>query len=325
MCTSLTLQTEHFYFGRNLDLEYEFKEQVVITPRNYPFAFRRSGILYSHYAFIGMATVVDGYPLYADAMNEKGLCIAGLNFPENAFYPETEDPFKNNISPFELTPWLLGRCSSVKEARTQIEEMHLINIPFREDIPLTPLHWHIADRESSIVLECTKDGMQVYDNPAGVMTNNPPFGFQMLNLCQYLSVSASYPQNGFSTSLDLCPFGQGFGGIGLPGDFSPASRFVKAAFLKMNSACIGDEETSIAQFFHILDNVSMVRGSVLNQKKQCMMTTYSCCMDCDTGVNYYKTYYNNQIHAVSLHRADLDADCLRTYPLEKKQKIAWKN
>ncbi|MCI8318491.1 MAG: choloylglycine hydrolase family protein [Lachnospiraceae bacterium] len=325
MCTSLTLQTGHFYFGRNLDLEYSFNERVVITPRHFPFVFRKAGVLHSHYAMIGMASVIDGYPLYADAMNEKGVCIAGLNFPDNAYYPKKEEPFKNNISPFELAPWLLGRCSSVAEIREQIKEMHLIDIPFREDIPLSPLHWHIADRNDSIVLECTKDGMQVYENPVGVMTNNPPFGFQMLNLRQYLAISSGYPENCFSTALDLCPFGQGFGGIGLPGDFSPASRFVKAAFLKMNSSCESDEESSVAQFFHILDNVSMVRGSVYNQDKKCLTTTYSCCMDCDEGINYYKTYYNNQINAVCLRWVDLDQSCLLEYPLEKTQQIAWRN
>ena len=83
MCTSIAMKTNDFYFGRTMDLEYNFNECVVFTPRNYPVPFRKMGMMKRHYALLGMATVMDGFPLYAEAANEKGLCIAGLNFPDN--------------------------------------------------------------------------------------------------------------------------------------------------------------------------------------------------------------------------------------------------
>ena len=107
MCTAATYQTRDFYFGRNLDYECSYGEQVVVVPRNFPFALRHGGELARHYAMIGMAHVAGGYPLFYDAVNEKGLCIAGLNFVGNAVYGKPQAGCEN-IAVFELIPWLLG-------------------------------------------------------------------------------------------------------------------------------------------------------------------------------------------------------------------------
>lgn len=325
MCTSIAMKTNDFYFGRTMDFEYNFNECVVFTPRNYPLPFRRTSIMDRHYAMLGMATVAEGYPLYADAVNEKGLCIAGLNFPDNAYYPPQEDSENKNISPFELILWILGQCATTAEVKTLLASTHLVSIPFSPTLPLAPLHWHIADSTGSLVLENTKNGMELYDNPVGVLTNNPTFGFQTTNLCQYMNLISGSPQNCFSSIKSLVPFGQGLGSFGLPGDYSPASRFVKAAYLSMNSVCEKDEMSSISQFFHILDSVSMIRGSVVTPHELYDVTTYSCCMNATKGIYYYKTYTNNQITAVDMHRENLTSDILRTYPLTTAQQIAWAN
>ena len=298
MCTSIAMKTNDFYFGRTMDLDYEFHTSVVITPRNYPVTFRRSSVLRRHNAIIGMASVLDDYPLYAEAANEKGLCMAALNFPDNAYYPDEEDPRKTNISPFELFHWILGQCGTVEEARRLLDSTHLVNIPFSSSLPLTPLHWHIADQTCSATLENTRDGLHLYDNSVGVLTNNPAFHFQLTNLCQYMNLVTGSPKNCFSSISGLVPFGQGLGCVGLPGDFSPASRFVKAAYLNLSSICNDDEASSISQVFHILDSVSLVKGSVITSDDLCDVTTYSCCMNATKGIYYYKTYNNNQLTAV---------------------------
>lgn len=325
MCTSIAMNTEDFYFGRTMDIEYSFNENVVFTPRNFSLPFRRNDTLRRHYAMLGMASVMEGYPLYAEAVNERGLCIAGLNFPDTAYYPPKEDPIKQNVSPFELILWLCAKCASVTDVKQLMESTHLINIPFNDDTPLTPLHWHIADRERSIVLESTQNGLEIYDNPVGVLTNNPGFSFQTTNLCQYMNLTTSCPQNCFSNIKSLVPFGQGLGSFGLPGDFSPASRFVKAAYLTMNSVCEKGEMSSVSQLFHILDSVSMIRGSVITNQKLYDTTTYACCMNATKGRYYYKTYTNFQLTAVDLRRENLDADALKTYPLATEPQIAWAN
>lgn len=325
MCTSIAMNTEDFYFGRTMDIEYSFNENVVFTPRNYPIAFRRNDTLRRHYAMLGMASVMEGYPLYAEAVNERGLCVAGLNFPDNAYYPPGEDPIKQNVSPFELILWLCAKCASVTDARQLLASTHLVDIPFNNDLPLAPLHWHIADRERSIVLESTRNGLEISDNPVGVLTNNPSFSFQTTNLCQYMNLTTTCPQNCFSNIKSLVPFGQGLGSFGLPGDYSPASRFVKAAYLSMNSVCEKDEMSSVSQLFHILDSVSMVRGSVVTNQKLYDTTTYACCMNATKGRYFYKTYSNSQLTAVDIHRENLNAETLKTYPLVTDPQIAWAN
>lgn len=325
MCTSIAMNTQDFYFGRTMDLDREFGARVIFTPRNYPFAFRREGTLRRHYALLGMATVSERYPLYAEAVNEVGLCIAGLNFPDNAYYPSDPDDNKANISPFELIFWLLGKCATAAEARRLLENTKLINIPFSEKLPVAPLHWHIADQRESLVLESTAEGMKLYDNPVGVLTNNPSFDFQMTNLCQYLNLTVSCPENCFSTSVKLKPYGQGLGSFGLPGDFSPSSRFVKAAYLRLNSVCGEDEQSSVAQFFHLLDSVAMPRGSVITDQDGCDITMYTCCMDAARGIYYYKTYGNSQLTAVDMNREDLESSDFKEYPWVRAQQVAWAN
>ena len=126
MCTAAEYSTKHHYFGRNLDLEYSYHEEVTITPRHFPFQYRRMAAQKTHYAIIGMAFIAGGYPLYYDAANEKGLGMAGLNFPGNAYYGEMKAD-ADNIAPFEIIPWVLGQCGDLDEAKVLLSRMNLIN------------------------------------------------------------------------------------------------------------------------------------------------------------------------------------------------------
>ncbi|NBK77503.1 linear amide C-N hydrolase [bacterium D16-76] len=325
MCTSIAMARGDFFFGRNMDWDCGFGERVAITPRRFPFDFRKARPMHRHYAMIGMGALTSAYPLYAEASNEKGLCMAGLNFPQNAWYSPKIDPVKNNISPFELIPWVLGQCATVGEARCLLENTHLVSIPYSDKVALSPLHWHIADKSGSIALESTKDGMHVYDNPLGVMTNNPPFPFQLQNVCQYLNLDPGTPRNCFSSIDGLEPFGYGLGSVGLPGDFSPASRFVKAAYLAVNSICHGDEDSCVAQMFHLLGSVAMVRGSVVAPGGELEMTTYTCAINATKGRYYFTSYHNSGLTGVELFQEDLEGEKLVTYPLEEKACVNWLN
>ncbi len=302
MCTSIAMNADRFYFGRNLDLEYDFGQRVVITPRSYPFHFRCAAPMTEHPAIIGMATVVDGYPLYSEAANEHGLCIAGLNFPQNAYYYPEVSESRRNISPFELIPWLLCHCRSVAEVKELLTKTRLVDIPFSESLPLTPLHWHVADQDASIAVEPAVGGLQIYDNPIGVLTNEPPFPFHQANLCRYMHLSPAPPRNHLREIDGIAPFGAGMGAIGLPGDSSSPSRFVRAAFLLYHSrpADLANEDVCVNQFFHLLSAVEMVRGSVILADGSCEFTRYSSCINADRGIYYYTTYENREIRAVEL-------------------------
>jgi len=324
MCTALTYQTRSHYFGRNLDLEHTYGEAVTITPRLFPLPFRRVRDLPRHYAMIGVAHVADGYPLYYDATNEKGLSMAGLNFPGNAcYFPPAPD--RDNISPFELIPWILGQCSSLNEVYPLLERIHLAAIPFSAQLPLSPLHWIISDENRSITVESVKDGLKIYDNPVGVLTNNPPFDFHMTNLNHYMSLSIDSPDNRFSSQIPLTPFSRGMGAIGLPGDLSSSSRFIKAAFTKLNSVSGSSESESISQFFHVLSGVAQQRGCVRMPDGTYEITIYSSCCNTCKGIYYYTTYENSQITAVDMNRENLDGDTLVSYALAQGQKIFLQN
>lgn len=322
MCTAITFTRKDFYFGRTLDLEGTFGEEVVVTPRHFPLPFTHRPTLQNHYAIIGMAHVSDGYPLYYDAVNEKGLCIAGLNFPGFCQY-QSPSEVKDNVASFEFIPWILGQCTGVEEVRSLLPELRLTADPFSRDYPATPLHWMIADRSECIVVESLASGIQVYENPVGVLTNSPPFDDQMFLLRNFMHLSANPPQNHFSPDIDLKPYSRGMGAIGLPGDLSSQSRFVRAAFTKLNSLCT--EEESISQFFHILDSVNQTRGCCRLEDGNCEITQYTSCCNASQGIYYYTTYSNRRISAVDLHREDLDGDRLYRFPLVTGEDIRFIN
>lgn len=305
MCTCITYDNGDFYFGRNLDLDCSFGETVVMTPRNFPLEFRMAGRRDRHYAMIGMASASDRFPLYAEAVNEKGLCMAGLNFPGNAYY-QKPDGEGLELASFELIPWILGTCANVEEAEEYLKELKVTDTAFSDQMPPAPLHWMLADKEQCLVLEAVREGLRIYENPFGVLTNNPPFDYHRVNMNNYLNLSAKSPQNRFSDQLNLQPYAQGMGAAGLPGDASSASRFVRATFLKWNSVAPQDEKSNVSQFFHILDGVAMVRGSVITEAGTYDVTTYSCCINTRTGAYYYKTYDDSQIRKVEIEKSCLD-------------------
>lgn len=324
MCTAANYKTKDHYFGRTFDYEISYGELIAVTPRNYPFKFRKVKDLDTHYAMIGVAAVISDYPLYYDATNEKGLSMAGLNFPGNADYkPEMEG--KDNVTPFEFIPWILGQCSNVKEALALLNKINLVDISFNEQLPLSPLHWIISDRDKSITVESVKDGLKIYDNPVQVLTNNPPFDMQMFNLNNYRNLSIQSPENSFAENIDLDIYSRGMGGMGLPGDLSSMSRFVKVAFTKLNSLSGDSESESISQFFHILGSVEQQRGCVLVAEGEYEITIYTSCCNTDKGIYYYTTYENHQISAVDMHRENLDGDKVVTYPLINGQQIHIQN
>ena len=324
MCTCIDLKTKDYYFGRNLDLDERFGEKVVITPRNYKFDWKNGSTIFTKYAMIGMASVVQNYPLYAEAANERGLAMAGLYFPQNAYFFEPKDS-NLNLAPYELIPYFLGQYATVAEIKNNIKSLNITNIPFVQGLPIADLHWMISDGENCIVLEQMKDGLKIYDNPVGVLTNNPPFDYHLMNLNNYMNLTPNNKEKGFSNKIDLQAYGQGMGAIGLPGDVSPASRFIRAAFYKLNSICKEDEESSVTQFFHILDSVAMVQGATMTKEGKYDITTYSCCINLSKGIYYYKTYTNNQITAIKMSEKEKLKTKLSIYELIENQQIKYVN
>ena len=326
MCTASNYITEKHYFGRNFDYEISYNERVTITPRNYEFKYRKIDDVKTHYAIIGIAAGIDGYPLYYDACNEKGLAIAGLNFAGNAVYREYEEGMVN-VTPFELIPYVLSTASTVSEAKELLKDVNLVNINFADELPLSPLHWMMSDNSGeAIVIEPMEDGLKIYDNPVGVMTNNPPFDKQLFSLNNYRNLSNKSPENTFGGDIDLDEYSRGMGGIGLPGDLSSSSRFAKVAFTRTNSYSDVDEASSVGQFFHILGSVEQQNGcTFINDPNLYEYTIYSSCYNTQDGILYYRTYKNSQITAVSLNNEDLESDELISYLLINEEQFNFIN
>ncbi len=324
MCTALTLKTEDFYFGRTLDLDSSYAEEVSVVPRNMPLVFRKKPAMSRHYAMIGMATAVGDMPLFYDASNEFGLSMAGLNFPENACYFEEKDDC-DNITPFEFIPWILGQCKDLSEARAMLDVINLVDIPFSESLKNAPLHWIIADKDGALVVESMTDGVHIHENTVGVMTNNPPFDYHMFNLNNYRTLRVDNGNTPFSEQLGLSNYCQGLGAVGLPGDVSSMSRFVRAVFGRECSVCKKDENSSVSQFFHILGSVSMNRGVCMVPSGNFDITVYTSCINTAKGLYYYTTYDNQRISLVDMHKCNLEEKKLFRFPLVSERGIYYVN
>ncbi len=324
MCTAVSVRGSSHLFGRTLDYEKSYGEEIVLLPRRCSFSFRNGTVLKEHFAMIGMAHVAQSVPLYYDAVNEHGLAMAGLNFVGNACYQEPGKGRKN-VAQFEVIPWILCTCRTVKEARKALSGMNITAEAFSEALPVAQLHWLLADKEEAITIEAVREGLKVYDNPVGVLTNNPPFDMQMTMLAQYQQLSPRDPENHFVSGLELTPWSRGMGAMGLPGDLSSGSRFVRAAFTAGNAEPGKDKEDAVTQFFHIMETVSQTRGCCRLPDGSCECTLYTSCCDTEKRIYYYTTYGNRQISAVALYGEGLRGENLVRYPLITGQQIRWQN
>lgn len=321
MCTAATYMTDDFYFGRNLDYEFTYGESVTVVPRSFKFG----GAVEDHgFALIGTAHIRDGYPLFYDAANERGVCMAGLNFVGNAVYYAKRDD-KKNAAQYELIPFILRQCATAAEARQILNDINITDTPFAPEMPAAQLHWLVADRTDCFVLECMEDGMHIYDNPTGVLTNNPPFLMQMFALNDYMSLSSRQPGNNFCSGLPLVTYSRGMGAIGLPGDLSSRSRFVRTAFVRANSVSGDGERASVAQFFHILGAAEQQRGCCEVEPDKYEITVFSNCVNADKGIYYYTTYENSRVNAVDMHRENLDGETIAAYPMRGEADIFRQN
>ena len=318
MCTAISYRNNAHYFGRTLDYERSYGEEVVLTPRNFPLPFRQLPAFERHHAILGMAHVENGYPLYYDAMNEKGLCMAGLNFVGFAAY---NGKGRDLVAPFEFIPWVLGQCETVAQVRVLLTHTALTETDFSDRLPASRLHWLIADRDETITVEAMADGLHVHDNPAGVLTNNPPFPEQMRHLAGFAHLSPLPQENHFP--IDLNPISRGMGAVGLPGDLSSPSRFVRAAFTTLHSLC--DECESISQFFHLLCSVEQVKGCCRLEDGSLEHTIYTSCCDTARALYCYTTYANRRITAIDMNREDLGGNALIRWPLTTGEDIFIQN
>ena len=315
MCTAINITGARHLFGRTLDVEHSLGERVVITPRGFRFDFRREGVCASHLAMVGMALVQDGVPLYFDAVNEAGLCAAALKFPSAVYHaPEAG---ARNIASFELIPWLLCRCEDLASALDVLDGAIITRDAFSTALPPSPLHFIIADKTGAAVIESVADGLKIYADPLGVLTNDPPFPYHMTRVCDFMNLDSAHPENTLAPSVGLTPYSGGLGAFGLPGDFSSSSRFVRAVFAKNHTE--GADE--ISRFFHVADSVSVPRGCEKNSVGEALYTVYTSLADTASATYYFTTYENRRLRSLSLFDAELDTRELSVFDVRDVQDV----
>ena len=333
MCTALMLNTNqgNHIFGRSMDLEYHFGQAIHIVPRNYPYTNVVDKTNHkTKYAILSFGVLAQDatsrkYPLLADGVNEKGLACAGLNFPGYADFQEI-DSQKVNIGPHDVILHILANFEYVGEVKDYIKGVHIVNRPFANGWPVATLHWMVSDKNGdSIVIESTQKGLIVYENKVGVMANSPEFDYHVTSLNQYIIQNPTTPKERAFGGVTLKPFGVGVGMVGIPGDFSGPTRFIRTAYFRSIIDGKYSDEDTLAEFFHVMDNVSIVRGSVLTQDGIDSMHQYKSCYNQEKGILYYTTYKNFQINSVSLFKEDLDAKEIKTFEYKDCQSINAQN
>lgn len=327
MCTAIGLVSgdHHHFFGRTMDICQEFGQHPLVVPRNYNIFSQLSKKTWSStYGILGMGLAIQGHPMLAEGMNEKGLACASLNFPHYAHYEESPVEGKENLQPFDLILWTLAQFSTVAQVKEALRGVELVGQPFMPDLPVPPLHWMFQDAQGkSIVVEKTKEKWGIYDNPVGVMANSPSFDWHLTHLNLYTGLSNRLPVAQNWGDQTLAPQGDGLGLHGLAGDSYSTSRFLRAAYLRNHIQEIDSKEEALAGMFHIFDNLAMVSGSVITDTGALDKTLYASAMDLTEKVYYYSTYQNRQLSAIRLEEEYLAASEIQEFSYQKEQRIAF--
>lgn len=317
MCTAIF---DHMggYFGRTLDLECSLSEKVTVTPRH--FVDKRTYLDGERLALVGCSAVRGGTALYYDGINEAGLSGAALNFAGEACYSD-DTGAPDEIPSYTFLYECLRACKSVEEVKRALVGRKISNAVFSPELPVTPLHFMFADRDSAITVEPLAEGVKIFDNTLGVMTNGPEFDFHLKNVASYMHLSSAPPENALARGKGLFPYSRGLGAFGLPGDFSSASRFVRCAFALSNTNIGEGRMSRLTRFLNIMDTVKIPLGCVIAENGLDVSTVYASAMDIEKRIYYFTTYGARHIRSVELLHSDLNSDGLVYYEMPADELI----
>jgi choloylglycine hydrolase len=333
-CTSLALVAEDgtLVYGRTMEWgAFDLHSRVVVTPQATAFSGTTPdglpGLQWKgRYGFVGLDMV--GQDFIGDGMNEKGLVVGVLYFPGFAQF-QSYDPGQasTSLSSMQLAAWMLSQFATVEEVRQELSTIRVVAIPLPElnDTP-APMHFSVMDASGkAIVIEYTKDGLSIFDNPLRVMTNAPTFDWHMTNLRNYVGLSAFGKPARNIAGIDFQPIGSGSGLIGLPGDFTPPSRFVRAVAFTQTARKTSDGPETVYEVLRVLDTFNVplpAAGSPdidpLQQADMRSSTIWSSIADTRNLVYYYHTQNNRTVRKVDLKRIDFTSTSagIRRFPMD---------
>jgi len=315
--------------GRTLEFAVPLTTSIVVVPRKYTFFGTTSegkGLSYTaNYAVVGVMLFND--PAVVDGMNEKGLSVGTFYFPEYAQYTKlTKENQSKALSPVELPNFLLTQFATVNEVKSAMNRIVVVGTPLESWGNKTPpFHYIVYDKTgASVVIEPINGKLALYDNNLGVLTNSPNFDWHMTNLRQYINLTTKNPSPLKIDGLVMASLGQGGGMVGLPGDFTPPSRFVRAAIFSYTALASKTRDQAVLQAFHILNQfdipLGVVRGTE-NGKVHLDYTVMTSVRDPQALKYYFKTYENPSTAVVDLNAFDLNATTIKKWRIKGEERI----
>ncbi|MFC6181777.1 choloylglycine hydrolase family protein [Lactiplantibacillus daowaiensis] len=324
MCTSLTFQTTggDQFLARTMDFGFELGGRPVVMPRQQHFSSVTTAAEFdTPYSFVGTGRNLNGY-IFVDGVNEYGVSAAALYFSGQAHYPTEPVAGKLNLAPHEVLMWLLGNVKSAQELGDRLNEIAIVEAAAPLLNIVVPLHWIISDRSgATYVLEQEADGMHYMVNPVGVMTNTPDFNWHLKNLSNYLQLQPGPHVDRQYGDLTVKPFGPGTGAMGMPGDYTSPSRFVRTVFMRQYTDAVATDAEAVNALSHLLNSVEIPKGVKLQADGSSDYTQYRAYMSMHEPAFYIQPYADQTITRVGLTPELMVASQPTEFPLAPAQQF----
>ncbi len=333
-CTGITLTAADgtVVRARTMEFAIDIHSDVIMIPRGYARSGStpdgKEGIQWTaKYASVGANGV--GLPVMFDGVNEKGLSMGLFYFPTSAGYmPYTPSDAGKTMAPWELGSWMLENFASVEEVKANIGKIVVPAVVFGPWGFAPEAHFIVQDAAGkSIVIEYVGGKLNVHDNPLGVLTNSPAFDWHMTNLRNYVNFSRTNAPPTILGTVTLQPLGQGSGMLGLPGDFTPPSRFVRAVAFSQSVFKSKNADAAVLEAFHVLNQFDIPKGAAREREKDehgnilADYTIWTSASDLRAKRFYFRTYESSQIRMVDLMKMNLDAKDIVTLSMKGEEVI----
>ena len=327
-CTGITLQTMDSLTVTARTIEWAaepLNAMYVVVPRGQkqrswlPNGTRQGKIFTAEYGYVGIAVENDEFIM--EGINEAGLAAGLFYFPEYGEYMSYKETDKSMcVSDMQFVAWVLSTCSNIDEMIALMPTIRVIGI----DPRASTVHWRITELSGrQVVVEIVNQQVMIHENPLGVLTNSPEFNWHLTNLNNYVNLASGSIHQREIGSLDLKAFGGGSGLHGLPGDMTPPSRFVRAAFFQSTAPRLEKTEQTIVQAFHLLNNFDIPVGIQFGDSDLVAdmpsATQITIATDLSNHRLYYRTMYNSRIRCIDLHTIDFDRVNFLAEPLENSR------
>tara|TARA_R110002095_G_scaffold211170_1_gene199068 strand:+ start:9732 stop:10805 length:1074 start_codon:yes stop_codon:yes gene_type:complete len=330
-CTGITIKPKDgsVIFGRTLEFAQDLHSNIIIVPRNKEFVGiapnQKQGLRWnSQYGIVGMNAF--NLPIIADGINEKGLHVGIFYFPDYAKYQNVStQEIAKTISPIQVPLYLLGSCMTVDDVAKQIKQIKVGNVLMEQMGGVPPFHYIASDASGkSIVLEYVNGKLNIHQNPLGVFTNSPTFDWHMTNLGNYVNLLTNNIAKIEIEGQTITGLGQGSGMLGLPGDFTPPSRFVRAVAFSASVFPVQTAHEGVLQVFHVLNQFDIPKGAARgdqNGKTTADYTMWTAVSDLKNQLYYFRTYDDSTIRMVNLNSVDLNATEIKIISIQGEEQI----